>query len=401
MPRFRPRQRSLFGGIPSPEEFKELFPSLIPDDYFAYRDNSIDISTIHRLLRHLRNKADSLRDLLLKSSYTLPPTSGQTYLRPPSSTRRDEDEHSDFTDTADTQRPKSRSRRNSGNASGSRRASGRARGVSTSMLHELTFLPHPSQLQKSRELSNSTMCGVPVLELSRRVYALGDAFRNVVMKVQALNTDEAEEPFNTCGEGPGRNGVMTLMEMCVRIIGSDIETSVSERLEDACSDEEDIEKTGLVDYCYDKIPDHLKRWVVIPHVIQILFINIPRNIFTLWDMCLDSIIEHNAKADSITLLNRILRHALIPSCTLSRPLILSGPTDFLTRLMQKSNPTSPSKPVPISWSEAEFVSILIHTISQIPAKHVESPSATFDLQLHLDGPLSGAGQNPSSREVWS
>jgi hypothetical protein len=132
----------------------------------------------------------------------------------------------------------------------------------------LAVVPHPTRLQSRKFLMAhglvwdpaSTIHNVSLDDFSRMVYAIAEAFRNVVARAygdELLHRGEC---------------IPTLAEICTSMIGADIEASVMEllradaRSDDTSSDgtEEDIEEdeddeTDIIDGCYEQIPEHLRR----------------------------------------------------------------------------------------------------------------------------------------------
>lgn len=111
---------------------------------------------------------------------------------------------------------------------------------------------------------------VPVIALSQHIYAVIEAFRNIVFR--AYGDDRMKDT---------NDGILSLMEISIAIIGGDIEASVRELLdtlknnqdnddddgshtEDSDEDEED--ETYIIDGCYEQIPEHLRRSVPSSHI---------------------------------------------------------------------------------------------------------------------------------------
>lgn len=108
---------------------------------------------------------------------------------------------------------------------------------------------------------------MPVILLAQKIYAIVDAFRNIVERSYG-NPSDLQRPGT----------VPSLMEVCLGIIGGDIEASVQELLADKDddsdeesddedesdeeSDEDEDDETSVIDGCYEQIPEHLRRSVL-------------------------------------------------------------------------------------------------------------------------------------------
>lgn len=132
----------------------------------------------------------------------------------------------------------------------------------------LDALPHPSRLQSRTFITinpvwdaSSQIHNIALPDLSKMVYAVSDALRNVIGRSYG---DELLQ--RSIGS------VRPLMEMCAAIIGDDIEASVMELLGDSEgsssysgddsedeSEDSDDDETYVVDGCYEQIPEHLRR----------------------------------------------------------------------------------------------------------------------------------------------
>ncbi|KAG8880740.1 hypothetical protein FRB98_004757 [Tulasnella sp. 332] len=235
----------------------------------------------------------------------------------------------------------------------------------------LSVIPHPSRLQSKMTGSNARwdpqaqMHGMSVILLAQKIYAIVDAFRNIVERCY--------------GNAIQRTGaVPSLMEVCLGIIGGDIEASVHELLadkddshEESDDDEEfdqesdDDDETSVIDGCYEQIPEHLRRWALVPHAIQIIFIHVPIFIPTLLELCLDVALESASQRDTLTILRHLLHHATTRQGSFV-PITSPQHTNYLVSLLRK--PNAPSKPLTQSWAEHMFVDEVTTCVQQLDSK---------------------------------
>ncbi len=120
--------------------------------------------------------------------------------------------------------------------------------------HPFSPIPHPTRLQSRTFMvshpewvSLESIQGLPVLELSSMIYAVCDAFRNTLARVQV--------------GGVIRHGPPPLSGLCAALLGKDIEPSVRDLFKESNDGEEDDsdDETYAIDRCYESIPEHLRR----------------------------------------------------------------------------------------------------------------------------------------------
>ncbi|KAG8931259.1 hypothetical protein FRC01_001606, partial [Tulasnella sp. 417] len=249
----------------------------------------------------------------------------------------------------------------------------RAKQTSVSAFQErspLAIVPHPSRFQLSSRsssilsewdpASHELDTGLSVIDFARKAHAIADAFRNVVTRAYG---DELSQ--RTCN-------IPSLMEIATAIIGDDIEASVMERLREnrplnsddtsfeVDSDDEDDE-TYVIDDCYEKIPEHLRRWALVPHAIKMILIRAP-NSPTILETCLDTALEHGSTRDALSFLRRLLSVAFTRRQSDDIPIKSSQHGDYLVHLLRK--PNHPSKPITSAWSDIQFTQEVVSAISR-------------------------------------
>ncbi|KAG9018981.1 hypothetical protein FRB90_007561 [Tulasnella sp. 427] len=234
----------------------------------------------------------------------------------------------------------------------------------------LAVVPHPSRFQFSTRsssvlsewdpASHELDSGLPIIDFARKAHAISDAFRNVVTRAYA---DELSHRIDT---------IPPLMQIATSIIGDDIEASVMELLrankplnsDDSTFevDEDDEEdETYIIDGCYEQIPDHLRRWALVPHAVKMILIRAP-NSPTILETCLDIALEHGSTRDALSLLRRLLSIAFTRRPSDDIPIKSSQHRNYLVHLLRK--PNNPSKPINSAWSDIELTEEVISALSR-------------------------------------
>ncbi|KAG9047020.1 hypothetical protein FS837_003203 [Tulasnella sp. UAMH 9824] len=252
-------------------------------------------------------------------------------------------------------------------------AKSRAKQASVSAFQErnpLAIIPHPSRFQFSSRsssilsewdpASHELDTGLSVIDFARKAHAISDAFRNVVTR--AYGDDLSQRTDN----------ISPLMEIVTAFIGADIEASVMEQLranrpfnsdDSSFEVEEDDEEdeTSVIDRCYERIPEHLRRWALVPHAVKMILIRAP-NSPTILETCLDIALEHGSTRDALCFLRRVLSVAFTRRQSDDIPIKSSQHGDYLVHLLRK--PNHPSKPITSAWSDIQFTEEVISAISR-------------------------------------
>ncbi|KAG8906425.1 hypothetical protein FRB99_006927 [Tulasnella sp. 403] len=260
----------------------------------------------------------------------------------------------------------------------------------------LSVVPHYSRLQRPSYVASDItwhpsirIHNIPLVEFSRMVYSISDAFRNIVSRCYGEELLRRE------------NAVPTLMELSTRLIGLDIEASVSELLEsmrplDSDGDpivpeDDDVEEDGtyIVDGCYDQIPEHLRRWAIVPHAVSMILSRVPVEIPTLLETCLDVTLEYGATQDALILLRRLLLFA-VTLRDIRIPLLSPCHEQLLVRLLQK--PNIPSKPLTAAWTELHFLDEVVECFSKLAAEERDSAWASIAVRRLYDSLEDGTSR---------
>ena len=89
------------------------------------------------------------------------------------------------------------------------------------------------------------------MQLSKRIYEVRDAFKNIVQSTFGAEKDVAEEPST----------VTPLSSICARLVGEHIQSEMDASLE-ACSDaegREDVIRNSVMDDLYEQVPSLYRK----------------------------------------------------------------------------------------------------------------------------------------------
>ncbi|KAG9007375.1 hypothetical protein FRB94_014402 [Tulasnella sp. JGI-2019a] len=219
----------------------------------------------------------------------------------------------------------------------------------------------------SRWDPQARMYEMSAIVLAQKIYAIVDAFRNIVERCYG-NTGPTILP-------------PSLMEICLGIIGGDIEMSVQELLAEkpdedddesgsdersrGDSDDDEEDETAVIDGCYEQIPEHLRRWALVPHALQIILMHVPIVIPTLLELCLDVVLESGPRHDSLIIMRHLIRYAITPRGGYA-PITAPQHANYLVSLLRK--PNTPSKPLTQSWAEPDFVEEVTNCVHRLDSK---------------------------------
>ncbi|KDQ12483.1 hypothetical protein BOTBODRAFT_56760 [Botryobasidium botryosum FD-172 SS1] len=349
----------------------------------SFTDTTISISRIHRLHRPLRNKVQALSALLTKhnaqSAVEVRPKIKHGATSTPSPFRRRHYHYHQVVQSKVTYGSKTRQSK-----------SRHAQSTLTIGQPSSSNTPHPSfgplsaLPQQPTYLSRMTSSipwekinvygGIPILELSRRVYAVRDAFRNVV-----------EGAYKPSSKGKEKEpGARSLAELCTAMLGCRIESDMMEvmgigRGEDDssdCADSEDGEDedvdvmqdadaNALIDEYYEQLLDHVRQWAIVPHAIHIILHHVSPPLPSLYEALIDVCAEYDATPDALIVLPHLLAQALAYTPA-GHPLNSKLHQNYLVDLLRKSRrSTAKMASLPI-WTEHQFLHAMFDTLEEIP-----------------------------------
>ncbi|KIY65675.1 hypothetical protein CYLTODRAFT_492123 [Cylindrobasidium torrendii FP15055 ss-10] len=165
----------------------------------------------------------------------------------------------------------------------------------------LTFLPPPN--------SNSIFAQDHI-DLSRKLYAVRDAFREVVRNAN-----------------PPQASIPTLAGLCAIVVGTNIECEPDSSEE---SDQEEEEDEDMAEVLYENVPPSLRGITLLSHATTIIQSTCPSSA-TLYRICMDVALDADLPYESETFLRALLQHAFDASGN-APPISYPLHTRFLTEV---------------------------------------------------------------------
>lgn len=136
----------------------------------------------------------------------------------------------------------------------------------------LTILPPPEQIHHSKSTSQYDSTG-NLLALSKNIYGIRDAFKNVISIAFGSVSDEPHTRSSTSSAASvdqaassSKGRVVSLAGLCAIVVGKELRVGhegdregMGESTEDEECDKEEEEATKWVDEIYEEIPFHVRR----------------------------------------------------------------------------------------------------------------------------------------------
>ncbi|THH20778.1 hypothetical protein EW146_g620 [Bondarzewia mesenterica] len=296
--------------------------------------SQLTVSKINRLLRPLRNKCTHLASLASSSSSSKPTL--VTYASRAATVRVDDD------------------------------------------APPLANLLPPKVLLSRAHLDHHSLAN---LDLSGRIYAVVDAFKNVI-----------KASFDSEREGREIT-IMTLTDLCAAVVGESIQDEVEQNLYHEEHEERDVDEDAemaIVDECYESIPDRFRRWTLVSHALSIILDSCPHHA-TLISSLLDITLSYNLARQSRILLRSLLATAVCPARVhLATPICHPAHSSFLKDLCAKW--TTMSLPMkdqssdsasPSFYTESAFTRILVDVLVEVGSPDAWTSRAVSRFARHL------------------
>ncbi|EKM54089.1 uncharacterized protein PHACADRAFT_196521 [Phanerochaete carnosa HHB-10118-sp] len=167
----------------------------------------------------------------------------------------------------------------------------------------LAVIPPPEKLSVLSKLDRSSR---EKLELSRRIYDVRDAFRNILQATLTSGTGSRRSTPQPSGEKHARS----LAAMCASIVGSNLEDqirmSAEEREGEEANDEEDQD---ILDSLYDAVYPQYRKHTVISHALSFI-LTLCSSYHTLLAILLELTISYNLTPESRMILHHLLARSL-------------------------------------------------------------------------------------------
>ncbi|OJT12752.1 hypothetical protein TRAPUB_10700 [Trametes pubescens] len=164
------------------------------------------------------------------------------------------------------------------------------------------------------------------MQLSKRIYEVRDAFRNIVQSVlgPAPSFDHEE-----------RGRVLTLTSICSRLIGEHVQSEIEAAFDDLRDSDvlEDGRGTQAMDDLYDQVPPAYRSCMFVAHALTYILEACPHHP-TLLSALLDVCLAHNLAPEAQTVLSQLFAVAIKPRAqsTYTCPLTHPAHKNFLSTL---------------------------------------------------------------------
>ncbi|KAI9455231.1 hypothetical protein BJY52DRAFT_656285 [Lactarius psammicola] len=102
--------------------------------------------------------------------------------------------------------------------------------------------------------------------LARQIYAVTDAYRNVV---QAALTNDLD--------GNSYRGVLSLADMCAATVGRSLQAEVVQHLAQLGGETDEAVEMALSNELYESVPIHCRRWTLVAHATSVVIDTCPNH----------------------------------------------------------------------------------------------------------------------------
>ncbi|KAF9649435.1 hypothetical protein BDM02DRAFT_3268758 [Thelephora ganbajun] len=216
-------------------------------------------------------------------------------------------------------------------------------------LPPLAILPPPGQMHHSRSTSQYDSTGKQ-LALSKNIYGIRDAFKNVINIAFGCGSDEPHTRSSgssavsvDCVASSSKRRVVSLAGLCAIVVGKELGVGQEGDREDEenTNGDEEGEATRWLDEIYEEIPFHVRRWAVASHALQIILQSCPPHptlLYLLLEVCITHLHSSNMIPLAETLLRSLITVSFVspsnPSAIspLPPPICHAAHTTFLTSL---------------------------------------------------------------------
>ncbi|KIP08263.1 hypothetical protein PHLGIDRAFT_384620 [Phlebiopsis gigantea 11061_1 CR5-6] len=220
----------------------------------------------------------------------------------------------------------------------------------------LAIIPAPEKLSALSKLDRNSR---GKLELSKRIYDVRDAFKNILQA--ALQSAPAAKRSSGHAQA-SESRIRSLAALCAATVGEHIEDQVQiAREENEEADQDDDEQLKVIDTLYGAVYPHYRKYTIVAHALSII-LSICSSDHTLLTVLLDVTITHNLVLESRLLLHNIFRCIIRPSTSdrhAALPICHPAHTRYLTQLLDICcRPHSY-----LAFNEAAFVNTLSEAYS--------------------------------------
>ncbi|KAI0344609.1 hypothetical protein BDW22DRAFT_1354707 [Trametopsis cervina] len=173
----------------------------------------------------------------------------------------------------------------------------------------LAIIPPPEKLRALSHLDRASRANI---QLSKMLYDVRDAFRNVL---QAVHGSSPGHRKPASAPVVGQDRIRRLSAFCASVLGEHIEEQVEltkdGREDDDAAEEDDLD---IVNEYYEAVPEHHRKHTIISHALTIVLSTCPSN-HTVYSLLLDLTLSYGLISESKSLLCRLLEVACTPMPT--------------------------------------------------------------------------------------
>ncbi|RPD63725.1 hypothetical protein L227DRAFT_650734 [Lentinus tigrinus ALCF2SS1-6] len=188
------------------------------------------------------------------------------------------------------------------------------------------------------------------MQLSKRIYEVRDAFKNIVQSTFG--------PPHSAAGTPSR--ILTLAGICARVVGEHVEVEMNTSLQ--VSDAEDEVRGQIMDALYEEVPSQYRSYTLVAHALTYILDTCPHHP-TLLHALLEVCIAHGLVAEAQIVLQALFTTSILPrpNSTYICPLTHPAHKNFLVTLKETCGPSN-AETSPII-NDRTFTRILINALS--------------------------------------
>ncbi|KAH9929620.1 uncharacterized protein BXZ73DRAFT_90459 [Epithele typhae] len=196
------------------------------------------------------------------------------------------------------------------------------------------------------------------MQLSKRIYEVRDAFKNIVQLSASSHTKSQPDPDVS-------SYLSSLTGICAQLIGEHIQGEVEASIDDLSevkASQEDELRSQIMDDVYESIPAQHRHHTLVAHALTYILETCP-HYPTLLNALLETCLEYGSGAESQTILSKLFAVAIHSRTRSMYPCPLTHPAHkhFLVTLRGTCNP-APGSSTPIN--NRAFVRLLVDALSE-------------------------------------
>ncbi|KAL7281146.1 hypothetical protein ACG7TL_004454 [Trametes sanguinea] len=187
------------------------------------------------------------------------------------------------------------------------------------------------------------------MQLSKRIYEVRDAFRNIVQSALGTSKD---------GDGAPARRMLPLTAICARLIGEHVQSEVQAAVDDASDDSrEDEVASQVLDELFEQVPPSYRHRMLVAHALTYILDECPHHP-TLLHALLEVCLTHGLLPEARTTLSALFKVAVLtrPHSIYNCPLTHPAHKNFLTTLKETCSASD--------VNDRTFTSVLLDTLCE-------------------------------------